>query len=191
MSSFNSSWLKLLIICWFSQRMINFFMRSNRIDLKNHLHQITFLTAQVRARSLTSILDVMTVTCLIALQSIRLSYSWKRYSSELFRVLSSSTNAASLATRNMFEDLSPKYSIVRFLISYKYEITRSTAMRWLELKSWRNCDSFITEWATSDLIMTAAKLNDSTHCWNAYTRCWSFSIFWCLLYDRDVLIRSV
>jgi hypothetical protein len=135
MSSFNNTWFKIIVICWLSQRMINFFMKSNRIDSKNRLHQMIFLIARVRARSSISILDVMIVICLIVLQSIESSYNWKKYSFKLFLKFFSSMNAALFTIKNMFKNRSSKYSIARFFVSYKYEITRLIATKWSELKS--------------------------------------------------------
>ncbi len=74
-SSFNIFLFRILRIRRLSHSMWSFFMKSNRIDSKNRLHQIIFFAIRNRINNFASILNVIIVACFAILQSIELSYN--------------------------------------------------------------------------------------------------------------------
>ena len=96
------------------------------MPLKNLFHHNTSFDAWDRASSSVSVLDVVMVFCFVEHQSTGPLNIFKRYLSVLYLMIVLSANAASLA--QITADWSvAEYLIVRLLVSYKYEMTRSTA----------------------------------------------------------------
>jgi hypothetical protein len=102
-----------------SHRMWSVFIESNHIISKKRLYHITFLTIRVNVNNSVSMLEMMTIVYFAVFQFMRSSYNWNKYSSKLLQITSSSANVASLTQSRMFVDRLSKYSIVRFLISYR------------------------------------------------------------------------
>lgn len=71
---------------------------------KSLLHQINSLAAVDREISSASVVDVVTVRCFEAFQSIAAPNSFIRYPSELLRVPGWSAKAASAAARKTWDD---------------------------------------------------------------------------------------
>ena len=85
------------MVCLLSHRMAKFWSISSCLmPLKNLFHQITSLAAWDRASSSASVLDVVTVFCLVERQSMGLLNSLYRYPSVLYLIAILSANTASL-----------------------------------------------------------------------------------------------
>jgi hypothetical protein len=119
MSSLRTSFFRIRSVWRLSHRMWSVFIESNCIISIKHFYYIVFLAIRVRINNSVSILDVMTIVCFAVLQFMKSSYSWNKYSSKLLRIASSSANVALLTQSRMFVDRFSKYSIAKFLISYK------------------------------------------------------------------------
>ena len=89
------------------------------MEAKNLRHQMASLAAVDSDSSSASVLEVVTVRCLAARQSIGPLYSWKRYPSELLRVSTSSAKAASLEQRKISPWSHPEYSMARLRVKYR------------------------------------------------------------------------
>ena len=124
----------------------------NVITLSNLLIKIASFTVYDRANSLASMLDVVTVSCLFALQAISPLNSFIIYPYKLFLLIELSVNNASLAQINncalllpsllssrplsriplslpllFIPSLSPLQQIALLLVLYRYCMTLSTA----------------------------------------------------------------
>ena len=96
-----------------SQLMIKGLFSLNVIALSNLLMKIASFAVCDRANSLASILDVVTVSCLFALQAIGPPNSFIIYPCELFLSTELSANDASLAQMNNCALLLPSLPLSR------------------------------------------------------------------------------
>ena len=134
-----------------SQLIIKGLFSLNVITLSNLLIKIASFTIYNRANSLASILNVITISCLFALQAISPLNSFIIYPYELFLLTKLSVNNTSLAQINncaspllsplsypllhiplslpllFIPSLSPLQQIALLLILYRYQVTLSTA----------------------------------------------------------------
>jgi hypothetical protein len=119
MSNLRTSFFRMRSVWRLSHRMWSVFIELNCIISKKRLHYITFLTIRVNVNNSISMLEMLTIICFAILQFMRSSYNWNKYSSKFLRVISSPANVVSLTQSRMFVDRLSKYSMTRFLISYK------------------------------------------------------------------------
>ena len=133
------------------QLIIKGLFRCNVITLNSLLIKIAFFAVYNRANNLASVLDVITVPYLFALQAISLLNSFIIYPYKLFLLIKLSVNNASLAQINNYAlllpslplsrplshiplslpllfipSLSPLQQITLLLILYRYQITLFT-----------------------------------------------------------------
>ena len=144
------------IVCRLSHKTAISCSGSSCIALKNLFHYITSLAAWERANSSASVLDVVTVFCLVERQSIGPLNSLNRYPSVLYLVIGSSANAASPAQATAVWSFDAEYSIARARVPYRYEMARSTASWWRAEGFRRNSDSLLAALAASGLVIVVA-----------------------------------
>src|SRR5437868_349318 len=118
------------------------------MSLNSRFHHRTSLAVCDRASNSASVLEVVTVRCLVERQSIGPPNSLNRYPSVLYLVTGSSAKAASLAEMNDCCVSGAENSIAIVCVPLRYDITRSAA-------SWCCCDGLVRN-SESLLIALAA-----------------------------------
>src|SRR4051812_22040433 len=113
--SFIDSFMTRPIICWLSHRIDGSWPGFRLIDRKKRFHQAVSFDVYVRTSSSASVLEVVTIFCLIEYQSIGLPNNLKRYPSVLCLMIKSSAKAASLMqTKACWLFVWAEYSIASF-----------------------------------------------------------------------------
>ena len=106
------------------------------------------------ASSSASVVDVMTVFCVVDCQAIGPLKSWIRKPCVLFRVAMSSTKLASEATYSVYRVIG-EYLIVRNLVVYRYKITLLTSIVYKGNRFYINSASLLAAKAISRRTIAA------------------------------------
>jgi hypothetical protein len=89
------------------------------ITLNSYFHYKTSLVAWDKVNNSASVLEVVTVFCLVDRQFIRPPNNWNRHSSVLYLVIRSSAKAASLTQLNICGVSDAENSIIKEWVSFK------------------------------------------------------------------------
>ncbi len=142
---------------------MRFWFESNFNFLNKCIHQIYFLASCSRVKNSASMIDVNTVTCFFAAQSINSSNSLKAYFSADFRSFSFANETSTIASKTCFLSIAivnssssnAIYLILKYLMFWRYLMQWFAAIRWSDSELIKNSTSLLAVLAIFDLIIVA------------------------------------